>query len=305
VNLKGLDLNLLVALDALLEHRNVTRAGEQLHVTQSAMSGCLAKLRAHFGDPLLVPLGRQLHLTSVAEELVRPVRAILVQIEAVVETQPVFDPAASSRRFRIMASDYGATVLVAGLLRQIHGTAPNVGVEIVPFSDVPSQSLEEGDIDLLLSARELLSAGHPSELLFKDDFVCLAWAQNPLIGKHLALEQFLALAHVAVKYGKHGVSHIEERFFRSTGFHRRVEVVVSSFNTVPHMVVGTHRIATIHRRLATLYAATMPLKVLALPVRPPTIEQSMQWRAHRQSDPGGAWLREQVRAVASGLQGAA
>ncbi|MES2183791.1 MAG: LysR family transcriptional regulator [Pseudomonadota bacterium] len=302
MNLNGLDLNLLVALDALLQHRNVTRAGEQLHITQSAMSGCLARLRAHFGDPLLVPLGRQLHLTSVADALVRPVRAILIQIEAVVQTQPVFEPAASSRQFRIMASDYGATVLIADLLRQIRDTAPNVGVEIVPFSDAPSHSLEEGDIDLLLSARELLAADHPSEVLFKDDFVCLAWAGNRRIGKHPTLAQFLGLAHVVVKYGKHSVSHMEERFFRSTGFHRRVEVVVSSFNTVPHMVVGTHRIATIHRRLALLYAATLPLKVLALPVRPPTIEQSMQWHAHRESDPGGAWLRAQTRAVANGLR---
>lgn len=301
MNLKGLDLNLLVALDALLEHRNVTRAGEALHISQSAMSGCLGKLRRHFDDPLLVRVGRQLGLTPVAGALVRPLRAILVQIEAVASTQPVFDPAASQRLFRVMASDYGATVLVAGLLRGLRDTAPGVGVEVVPFTDAPAASLEDGDIDALLATRDLLAAGHPSELLFEDDFVCVAWSDNPHVGQRLTLDQFLALAHVVVKYGKHGVAHIEEKFFRSTGYHRRVEVVVSSFNTVPHMVVGTHRVATIHRRLATLYARTMPLKILDLPMEPPHVAQSMQWHAYREADPGGVWFREQLRLTAAGL----
>lgn len=301
MHFKGLDLNLLVALDALLEHKNVTRAGEHLHVSQSAMSGSLARLRKHFDDPLLVPLGRQLQRTSVADELMRQVRSILIQIEALVQTQPVFDPAASSRIFKVMASDYGLTVLVSELLRRVKHIAPSVGVEILPFSDSPSQSLEEGNIDTLIIAKEYLSTDHPCELLFQDTFVCVAWSGNPFVGEQISLDQFLTLDHVVVKYGKHSVSHIEEKFFQSGGFNRRIEVVVTNFSSVPHMIVGTHRIAIMHKRLAAIYAQTMPLKILSPPIGTPVVNESMQWHAYRENDPASAWLRAQVRATAAGL----
>ncbi|MBV7482180.1 LysR family transcriptional regulator [Bordetella sp. BOR01] len=301
MHLKGLDLNLLVALDALLDHQNVTRAAEHMHVGQSAMSGSLGRLREHFGDPLLVPLGRKLRRTPLGEELVAPVRSILMQIEAVSLTQPAFDPGASSRTFRVMASDYGSTVVLAAMCRRIKDLAPSVGVEVLPFSDAPAESLEHGDIDALLIAKEYLSPRHPSTLLFQDGFACVAWSKNPLIGGRISLEQFQKLGHVVVKYGTRGVSHIEEKFFRSSGITRRVEVTVTSFNSIPHFVVGSHRIAMMHKRLATLYGQAMPLKLLLPPVKMPTINQSLQWHAYRENDPGGAWLRRQLLECAASL----
>ncbi|MDB5806133.1 MAG: transcriptional regulator, LysR family [Betaproteobacteria bacterium] len=304
MNLNGLDLNLLVALDALLEEQSVTRAGERLHLSQSAMSGALARLREHFGDPLLAPLGRKLKRSALGDALVAPVRAILMQITAVFEAGPVFDPASSSRCFKVMASDYGSTVLVSEFLRRIKDRAPRVGVEVIPFADSPAQSLEEGDLDALIISREFLSPNHPSELLFTDTFACVAWDGNPNIGKRIAIAQFLDSGHVVVKYGKHGIAHIEERFFQRAGYKRRVEVTVTSFSAVPRFIVGTYRIAMMHKRLATLYAQTMPLRVLPPPINTPVLEQSMQWHAYRNDDPGGAWFREELRQAARALPGA-
>lgn len=302
MNLKGLDLNLLVALDALLEHRNVTRAAEKLHVTQSAMSGSLARLRLHLDDPLLVQLGRQLHRTSLADELVGPVRSILIQVEAVIETRPVFDPAASSRIFRIMASDYGSTVLVAELLRRITHAAPSVGVDVVPFSDAPYRSLTEGNVDVLIIASQYLAPDHPSQLLFEDNFVCVVWRGNRAVGTRLTLDQFLTMGHVVVKYGKQSIAHIQEKFFQEMGLNRRVEVVVTNFNSLPHMIVGTHRVAVMHSRLAAIYARTMPLKLLVPPTAMPMVEESMQWHAYRQNDPASSWFRNQIVETAAAFE---
>ena len=301
MNLNGLDLNLLVALNALLDEQSVTRAGERLHLSQSTMSGALARLREHFGDPLLVPLGRKLRRSALGDALTAPVRAILMQITAVFETRPLFDPSTSTRCFKVMASDYGSTVLVAEFLSRIKDRAPRIGVEIIPFADSPAQFLEEGDLDALIISREFLSPHHPSELLFTDTFACVAWQGNKGIGKRFDMEEFLNLGHVVVKYGKHGIAHIEERFFQRAGHKRRIEVTVTGFSAVPRFIVGTYRISMMHRRLANLYARTMPLKLLPPPIKMPMLEQSMQWHTYRSDDPGGLWFREELRRVARSL----
>src|SRR5262245_4933192 len=107
-----LDLNLLVALDALLAEQNITRAAERLHLSQSAVSGALARLREHFQDELLVQVGRRMTRTPLAESLAQPVREILAQVQATVERRPGFDPSTSDRQFSIMVSDYVTTVLM-------------------------------------------------------------------------------------------------------------------------------------------------------------------------------------------------
>jgi LysR family transcriptional regulator, nod-box dependent transcriptional activator len=299
MNLNGIDLNLLVALDALLETQNVTRAGEMLYVSQSAMSGSLSRLRECFEDPLLVPLGGKLKRTALAEELRQPVRALLTQTKALFERRPSFVPEASSRVFRVMASDYGSVAVVSELLRCITRSAPRVGVEVIPFSDCPAQSLEAGDIDALIIAKPYLSPAHPFKLLFEDTFSCVVWTGNADIDGQIALVQFESLGHVVVKYGKHGIAHIEEKFFQTAGISRRVEVVVSSFSSVPQFIIGTDRVAMMHTRLALSYAKSMPLKVLPPPLRMPLVEECLQWHVSREHDPGNAWFKKQALSTLS------
>ena len=134
-----LDLNLLVAFDALLEDLNITRAGERLSLSQSAMSGALARLRNYFQDDLLVQVGRKMIPTPLAESLRPRVRSILQDIQATVETRPSFDPATAVRHFRISASDYVVTVLFAPALALMNRFAPGLSFEFIPYVDNPGK----------------------------------------------------------------------------------------------------------------------------------------------------------------------
>jgi DNA-binding transcriptional LysR family regulator len=294
VNLNRLDLNLLVALDALLQLRHVSRAADKLHVTQPAMSASLAKLRLHFEDPLLVPIGRQLHLTPMAEDIAAQVRVILTQVEGLLQARSSFDAASAQSVFKVMASDYGLSVLVAKLMRRLNTIAPRVGVEVVPFSDSPSKSLAEGHVDLLVITRDFLAPGHPTAALFEDGFVCVGWRDNPELGDRLTLEQFLRMGHVVVKYGPGSIPHLAERSFLQSGVERRVEVTVTGYNSVPHLVVGTGRIGLMHARLAAIFAGQMALKLYAPPTTMPKVDLTMQWHSLRENDRACKWFRDEM-----------
>src|SRR5579872_2823544 len=130
MDFRGLDLNLLVAMDALFAERSVSRAGERLHLSQSATSGALARLRYTFRDPLLVPVGRTMALTPLAEGLVGPIREFLLRAEFILHASPVFDPATSPRKFRLMMSDYVETVVMTEALPRIQKVAPGITFEL-------------------------------------------------------------------------------------------------------------------------------------------------------------------------------
>src|SRR3954464_7975342 len=130
-----IDLNLLIALDALLAERNVTRAAERMHMTQSAMSGVLARLREYFDDQLLVPVGRAMKLTPRAESLIEPVRDILLKVDSTLGVRPEFEAATAQRHFVLIASDYVSNVLLAEVLRRIALVAPGLSFDVRPSSN--------------------------------------------------------------------------------------------------------------------------------------------------------------------------
>jgi LysR family nod box-dependent transcriptional activator len=292
----GLDLNLLMVLDALFVEKNVTRAGQRIHLSQSATSGALSRLREYFHDDLLVPVGRRMVLTPLAEQLSQPVRDLLHQTEAVIRRTPVFSPESSERKFRIVMSDYIAIVLMTRALPQIQRNAPGITLQIMPLR---TGALEQSDVDLAILPDQILEKDHPFEVLFQDEFVCIACAKNKLIGKSLSLRDYLSLRHVAVRFGEQQeVPSLEEQFLGSLGQKRRIEVVTTGFTLLPHLIVGTTRIATIQRRLAEFYARQMPLKIVRLPKPLPRLQESMQWHAFRNADPGLLWLRRTLKGFA-------
>jgi LysR family nod box-dependent transcriptional activator len=291
MNFRGLDLNLLVAMDALLTERSITRAGERIFLSQSAMSGALSRLRAFFDDELLIQVGQRMVLTPLAEDLVSPVREALLGIEKVVNKDQTFEPRTSSRRFRIMMSDYAAIVLMTRAMPAIQQMAPNVAIELVSNSELALPSLDRGDIDLLLIARQYTSKSHPSEELFRDDYTCVVWAENRAVADELPLEQYLAAGHVVARLGRDQMRSAEEQFIADSGIDRRVEVVVMGFSMMPQFVIGTSRIATLHTRLARHYAQSLPLRLLKPPLDIPPLVEVMQWHQVRTADRGLAWLR--------------
>jgi DNA-binding transcriptional LysR family regulator len=298
MHFRGLDLNLLVALDTLITERSISRTGEKIHLSQPATSGALARLREYFKDDLLVPVGRKMVLTPLAEELAQPVRQLLVQAEAIIHRRPGFLPETSRRTFKLVMSDYVATVLMSRALPEIQRQAPGIVVEVLVPSN-RTDRLERGEADLMIMPKQYLSKDHPAEPLFEDDFVCIGWAGNPeLRGRSISMRKYLDLGHVVVRFGEQQqVPAFEEKFMEHFSEARRIDVVTTGFALVPQMVVGTTRIATIHRRLAQYYAKQLPLKILKPPVEIPPVVESMQWHSIRDGDPGLLWLRRLLHAV--------
>lgn len=281
-------------MDALFAERSVSRAGERLHLSQSATSGALARLRYVFRDPLIVPVGRTMALTPLAEGLVAPIREFLLQAEFILHASPVFDPATSTRKFRLMMSDYVETVVMTEALPRIQKAAPAVTFEL--FSDDGSQVLERGEIDLCITPGRYLSTQHPSEPLFADDYVCLVWSENPKVQRSLSVNQYLALGHIIVQYGSQRQLPAFDEWFRER-FERKVEVVTTTFNLVPQLLIRTSRIATVHRRLATFYEQYLPLRSVSPPLEIPRLEEFMQWHRSRDHDPGTVWLRSVLKSA--------
>lgn len=289
-----LDLNLLVALDVLLEEQNITRAAERLHMTQSATSGVLARLRTYFEDELLVQVGRKMQPTPYATELAKPVREVLLTIQSSITAKPVFDPASSKRHFRLVTSDYLISVLFAQVIQKIHQEAPHITFEMLGPSDNSGELLVRGEVDLMIVPERYIIEGHPSRLLFEEEHVCVVWQGNTQVGDSLTLEQYMDMGHVSVGFGRTRHMSIEEWFMNQYGFNRRIEVVTNDFNTLPQLVVGTQRIATMHQRLANLYAQYLPLRILPPPVKIPVMFEYLLWHRSVDGDPMHRWLRERI-----------
>ncbi len=298
MDFSGLDLNLLVALDALFVEKSVSRAGERLHLSQSATSGALARLREAFHDPLLVQVGRKMTLTPLAEGLVDPVRDFLVKAETILHSSPAFDPSTSTRRFRVMMSDYVQTVVMTEALPRLQNLAPGITLELLWNAEGISEPLERGEFDLGVTPASYLSSDHPSEPLFEDEFTCLAWSGNERIKRGLSLETYLSLGHVVVRFGRlQQLPSVDEWFVERFGHKRKIEVITTAFNLVPQLLIGTSRIATLHRRLAVFYQRYLPLKLVPPPLEIPPLQEAMQWHRSRDRDSGTQWLRSVLKSV--------
>jgi len=292
------DLNLLVALDALLTERNVTRAGNRLNLSQSAMSGALARLRHYFHDELLVPVGRQMVLTPVAETLVEPVRDILLRVRGTLGSKPTFDPSTATRHLSLAVSDYVTEILVADVLREARREAPHITFELRQVGRQAAEDLESGELDFLISPEGYVSASQPTEVLFEDTYTCVVWAGNKSVGTSLTVDEYLNLGHVVVNVaGSEPPSNYDEQFLRRSNFKRRVEVSVPTFSLAPQLVVSTDRATTITTRLAAKYSQIMPLRLIPLPIAIPPMIEMLQWHRVHEYDPAHHWFRRLLRRV--------
>jgi LysR family transcriptional regulator, nod-box dependent transcriptional activator len=295
-----LDLNLLVALDALLSEQNISRAAEKIYLSQSAMSSALARLREYFGDELLVQVGRRMELTPRAQALQDPVRDILVRVDATVAAEPEFLPRQSDRIFRMHVSDYTMATLMPHLLALAYHEAPGIRFELRAQVLHPHRLLERGEADLLIIPKEYCSTEHPAEVLLTEAFCAALWDQNPLAKEPMTADRYLAAGHIIVQPGEVH-SALEDGFMHRLGIARRMEVTTYNFMSAAQLLVGTNRIATMHRRLARQAQRGLPITLRDVPVPVPAMEQSMQWHKHRTSDPGLIWLRELIKQAVAAM----
>jgi DNA-binding transcriptional LysR family regulator len=299
MNLASLDLNLLVALQALLEERNVTRAGQRIGLSQPAMSAALARLRRHFGDELLARSGGGYHLTPLGTALLGRVPTACELLERIFSSQAEFDPAHDSREFTILTSDYGVAAFGARLARTVHAEAPGVRIR---FRQVPPEIDE--NTDLLLGAADGLLmphgviSGYPAVELFSDRWMCLVADDNAEVGDALTLDLLAELPWV-----------IYQRTYDAPAAHQlgmlgiepRVEVSVDSFQLLPFMIAGTRRVALIQNRLARLLTGVAPVRVLPCPFEAVPVQEALWWHPAHTHDAAHIWLRDIAARVGAKL----
>lgn len=294
-DLRRIDLNLLVILDALLGEQHVTRAAERLHLSQPAVSHALARLRDLLGDPLLVRVGASLVPTARALELAGPLRETLVQVQALLAPN-AFDPASARRRFHLAMSDYGAALLLPGLVRLLRQEAPGIDLQI-------SQASREGMVELLLNGDIDLAAGVfpdiPNELrctqLFEEHYACLVDRRTLEVDQMLNMALYLKRPHVLLEMRGSGTAEIERAL---TAIHQRRHVAISlpHWSVAPQLIAGTDLILTVASR--TLRSIDDPeLVVVPPPFRLPSFAFVLAWHKRRDGDQALNWLSQQMARV--------
>lgn len=301
VNLASLDLNLVVALRALLEERNVTRAGQRVGLSQPAMSASLARLRRHFGDELLARVGGHYELTALGQVLLDRTSTAYDVLERLFASQADFDPAGESREFKLIASDYAVAVFGTELARVMHEEAPGIRLR---FTQTPNTVVDD-TATLLSTADGLLMphgviSGFPATDLYGDSWVLLVAEDHPGVEDGLTRQDLARLPWVTYQrtYDAPAV-----RQLGMLGVEPRVEVSVDSFQLLPLLVAGTRRIALIQARLARLLEPLAAVRVLEPPYEAVPLQEAMWWHPVHTHDAAHIWLRETAARVGRRVSG--
>ena len=298
MSLAGLDLNLLVALDALLQQRSVTRAAAQTGVGQPAMSSSLARLRRHLGDELLARSGNEYRLTPLALDLRERVRMALTGVERVFAGRDDFDPATTSREFTLRVSDYGEAVLSTAVADLLAKEAPGTRLRHVPNAAHP---LDRTDPALLGTDLVVMPHGPVTDLhhedLYRDEWVCLVSSENGAVGDSLTVEHLRELPWVVTFHSAAGTTQGMANL-RLTGVEPDVRVVTEHFLTVPGHVAGSDRIALLQRRLLGVLPPRDDVRVLPCPFPAGDLTVAMWWHPVHDDDPAHTWFRDVVRRAA-------
>lgn len=290
-----LDLNLLVALDVLLETQSVTDSARRLNLSQPSVSAALSRLRDYFGDDLLIPVGRKMVPTAKALELASPVKEMLNIVRFRITHSEEYDPVQSRRRFKIIASDYAYDVLVSKVIAKAEELSPNATFDISPPGPQLVKQFLDGNVDLMLTVANFALDDHPSKLLFVDEDCVICWNEGAF-AQGIAADQFLGAQHAVAVFGQEQMPTVIESHFTANRIERAVAVRVPSFAALPGAVIGTNRVATLHRRHAMQLAKSYPIAVHTMPIDSPGIREVMQWHKLRHNDHGLIWLIDQLEA---------
>lgn len=293
--LRRIDLNLLVTLQALLEEQNVTRAAERLHLAQPTVSVQLARLRALFDDPLLLPGARGMRSTARADALREPLAEALAAVQRAVAPVQIFDPGHAALTWRIMASDFGETTVVLPALPDLRRQAPGARLAVVGL--VPAQMVqqsERGAIDLAIH----ITAEAPPSLhhrpLFQERYVLAGRREHPRLRRRPTLTQFCALDHVIVSPDGGGFHGNTDSALAHVGARRNVVLSVPHFLFLRGVLLRTDLVAMMPSRLV---AQDPALKAVDAPIDVPGFEMVMLWHERVHRDPAHRWLRERIVAA--------
>jgi len=294
MDIRRLDLNLLLLLDGLHRQRSLTMVARRLGMSQSMASTNLRKLRAFFADELYLSTGRGMRATPFAESIAEAVTQVLGIVDRDILRKPVFVPETSDRVFSISTSDIGVLIFVPPLLRRLQELAPGTSLRCI---DVPRDRLESvleaGDLDLAIGYfPDLSEPSVASELLFDHPFVCLVRSEHPKVGGELTLEQFLTLDHLVIQQTGRGQEIFEHRM-RELRLERHVLLEVGHYLNVPQLIANSDMIATVPLSLGAWYA-DRGIRLLRPPIDIPLITLKQYWHRRTQEDPAIRWFRSVV-----------
>jgi DNA-binding transcriptional LysR family regulator len=301
MNWNSFDLNLLVVFDAIMHAKTLTRAGQQLGMSQPAVSHALARLRHILKDDLFVRTPEGMLPTPRAERMAGPVRAALQELQVTVGSDE-FDPLQASRSFTIAANNYGARAVIPGLIRRVAKSAPSVVLDVRPSGTLHVlDNLDSGAVELALST--LTDGGDRFKCvgLMEDEYVAIVASAHPLAAEaDLSIENFAALQHVGVTSSGDDTHFIDDAL-AERGLTRLVSARVPLHSLIL-MLIGSEAVAVVPRRVAVDLVAICPLAMRPLPFPSPRVALSMIWHRRLDNDPAHRWLRGTVRAAVAGNQ---
>lgn len=299
-DLRRADLNLLVALDALLEERNVTRAASRLGLSQPATSRALARLRALFGDDLLVDGAGGYLLSARAEELRPLLKTTLAGIGAMLR-QDGFDPATAEGSVRLMTPDLMAAVLMPGLLQRIGQAAPRLTLDVLQPTAQLFQALADDHADAVIGLVDQAPAGIHRRNLFDQRMVTLMRRDHPDAGREMTLDLFLSMGHVAVSITGSGPAPID-LILQRMGQQRQVKARVPSFFTALEIAAQSDLIITLPDSLAETGMARARFVMRQPPLPLGSFSMSLVWHARHHASARHRWLRQTIAAAAEAIR---
>jgi DNA-binding transcriptional LysR family regulator len=303
MNISKINLNLLVALDALLSESNVSRAADKLFVTQSAMSNILKQLRNLFQDDLLVKNGRNMVLTLRAEELRPQLKQFLAHVEGLIQNH-VFDPSTSTRLFIIGMEEYAAIILLPALYAYLSQHAPHIKIHIKNIPVFAEKSmLEEKEVELAIGllhhATKLSSL--PYDILFREKMVCIGKPNHPLLKRKISLKNYLAAKHVSFMPIDNSTPHIVDHVLNEMGYQRDIALRVSHIMPAIYTLEKSDLIATAPESIAKEVSSLLNFSVQECALDFPDSVLAQMWHPWTQADSGCVWLRKIVKEIAVSL----
>ncbi len=297
MNIQSMDLNLLTVFDAVWRLRNVSRAAEDLGLSQPAVSNALRRLRTEFGDRLFVRTAQGMLPTPAADELGATVGEALARIDAGLRRRRAFDPATVERTFTLIMTDVGEIVFLPRLIDYARRQAPGVRFRTVQLStEATRRSLESGEVDLAVGYVPDLTTGVVQRRLLSSHYVCVVRRGHPEIGERISRRQFMQASHALAE--AQGTGHyVVERELERLGLARRIGVRIPHFLALPMIIAASDMVATIPLPLAAAFREPAAIRALEVPIRLPRLDIRQFWHQRYHDDPANRWLRQTLIAL--------
>jgi DNA-binding transcriptional LysR family regulator len=290
-SLDHIDLNLLRVFQAIVEERSLTKAGERLALSQPAVSYALGRLRTLFDDQLFIRTRSGMQPTPIALELATIVGRALDTVREALRYAESFDPAVSTRTFRLSLSDAGEMAYLPVICKALHEQAPRTRliVQPMPVEDI-EDALRSSKLDFAIGNLPELMARTRHQLLFEEDYVCMTRRRRGLpTGKKLSLEHFLGASHIQVRSLEHS-HHALDDALRAQGVGRNIALELPHFVALPNILMVTDLYATLPKRLAQILNKSKAFQIYDLPVRLPAASVTMHWHEHFHDEDGIVWM---------------